>query len=72
MRPGEHVLHGYAYDQGKLRIKAEADTVSFVLLAVIGGTSFFTPVSPEVGKRDILWCCGLMETWAPGQRPLLR
>jgi len=72
VRAGEHLLHGYGYDQGTLKMETRSAELYFVSLQVMGGTSRFTLVKPETGKRDILRCCALMENWAPGQRPLLR
>jgi hypothetical protein len=72
VRTGEHLLHGFAYDQGSLKVDTRSGEIYFVSLQVIGGTSRFTLVKPETGKRDILRCCALMENWAPDQRPLLR
>lgn len=72
LRPGEHLLHGYAHDQGQIRVRATASEITFVSLNVVAGTSHFRQVDPETGKRDIARCCVLMENWAPGQRPLLR
>jgi hypothetical protein len=72
VRAGEHLLHGYGYDQGNLKVDTRSGEIYFVSLKVIGGTSRFTLVKPETGKRDILRCCALMENWAPDQRPLLR
>lgn len=72
VRAGEHLLHGYGYDQGTLKMETRSAELYFVSLQVMGGTSRFTLVEPETGKRDILRCCALMENWAPGQRPLLR
>jgi hypothetical protein len=72
VRAGEHLLHGYGYDQGNLKVDTRSGEIYFVSLQVAGGTSRFTLVKPETGKRDILRCCALMENWAPDQRPLLR
>jgi hypothetical protein len=72
VRTGEHLLHGYAYDQGSLKVDTRSGELHFVSLQTTGGTSRFTLVKPEAGKRDILRCCALMENWAPGQRPFLR
>jgi hypothetical protein len=69
---GEHDLHGYGYDQGSLRVRAGLGEVHFVALNVIGGTSRYTRVAPEAGRREIARCCVLMENWQEGQRPLLR
>jgi hypothetical protein len=70
-RAGEHLLHGYAYDQGSLKIDTRLGEIYFVSLQSTGGTSRFTLVEPETGKRDILRCCALLENWAPGRQPLL-
>jgi len=72
VRAGEHLLQGYAYDQGSLKIDTRFGEIYFVSLQSTGGTSRFTLVTPETGKRDILRCCALLENWAPDQRPLLR
>lgn len=72
VRAGEHLLHGYGYDQGTLKFDARSGEIYFVALNVATGTSRFTPVTPETGQRDILRCCSLLENWAPGQRPILR
>jgi len=71
-RPGRRVLHGDGHDAGQLALETRAGELYFVALRVIDGTSHFTRVSVERGKRELLNCCGLMENWAPGQRPLLR
>ena len=72
VRAGEHLLHGYGYDQGTLKMDTRFGELYFVSLQATGGNSRFTLVKPETGKRDILRCCALMENWAPKQRPLLR
>lgn len=72
LRPGEHLLHGYAHDQGRIRVNAPPSEITFVSLNVVAGTSHFGQVAPEAAKREIARCCVLMENWAPGQRPLLR
>ena len=72
LRPGGYELRGYGHDQGSLRIQARGGEAQFVALNVVGGTSYFAPVTPETGRREIARCCALMENWAPGQRPLLR
>jgi len=71
-RAGEHLLHGHAFDQGSLKIDTRRGEIYFVSLQSTGGTSRFTLVKPETGKRDILRCCALLENWAPGKQPLLR
>lgn len=72
VRAGTNLLHGYGYDQGRLRIDTLSGEIYFVSLNVRNGTSNFARVSPDAGKRLIARCCVLMENWAPGQRPLLR
>lgn len=71
VRAGEHLLHGLAYDQGSLKVHTRLGEVYFVSLQSIVGTSHFTLVKPETGKRDILRCCALLENWAPGRQQLL-
>lgn len=71
VRAGVHLLHGYGYDQGKLKLDARNGEIYFVSLTTASGTSDFRLVAPETGKRDILRCCSLFENWAPGQRPSL-
>lgn len=72
LRPGEHLLHGYAHDQGRIRVSTPAGEITFVSLSVVAGTSHFGKIAPDAAKREIARCCVLMENWAPGQRPLLR
>ena len=72
VRAGEHLLHGYASDQGTLKMDTRSGEIYFVSLQVTGGTSRFALVKPETGKGDILRCCALLNNWAPGQRPFLR
>ena len=72
VRAGDHVLHGHGYDQGRLGLTTRAGEAYFVALNVSNNTSYFRTVEPESAKREIERCCVLMETWAPGQRPLLR
>ncbi|MGH9603657.1 MAG: DUF2846 domain-containing protein [Terriglobales bacterium] len=71
VRAGGHLLHGYGYDQGTLKMETRSGEIYFVLLQAAGGVSRFTLVEPETGERDILRCCVLLENWAPGQRPFL-
>ena len=71
-RPGKPVLHGDGRDNGRLALDTKPGELYFVSLNVIDGISHFERVAPDTGKRDILRCCGMMENWAPGQRPLLR
>jgi hypothetical protein len=72
VRAGEHLLRGYGYDQGRLKVVVQSGEIAFIRLNVANGNSRFTRVSPEIGKREIVRCCALMENWAPEQRPLLR
>lgn len=72
VRAGEHVLRGFARDQGSLTLDTRDGELYFVSLQVVGGRSLFRRVDAETGKRDILRCCSLLENWEPGQRPLLR
>lgn len=72
LRPGRHVLYGYANDQGRLGIEARPGEIYFISLTVANGNSHFVRVSPETGKREIMRCCVMLENWTPGQRPLLR
>lgn len=71
-RPGVHLLYGFGYDQGRLKIDTRSGELYFVSLNVIAGNSRFAPINPEVGKKEVMRCCELLENWAPGQRPLLR
>jgi hypothetical protein len=72
VRAGEHQLRGYGYDHGTLEISTRAGEVYFVSLKVVSGYSHFRLEDPVRAKRIITACCGLLENWAPGQRPLLR
>ena len=71
VRAGEHLLHGYGYDQGTLTLDTRSGEIYFVSLQATGGNSHFSTVAPDTGKQDILRCCSLLENWAPGQRPFL-
>jgi hypothetical protein len=71
VRAGAQLLHGYGYDQGRLKLATRNGEIYFVSLRTASGTSDFRLVAPETGKRDILRCCALFENWAPGQRPAL-
>ena len=70
--PGRHVLHGIDADTGKIVVDARPGQLYFVELHVIEGRSHFRLVPEPVGRQRIATCCVLYETWAPGQRPLLR
>lgn len=72
VRAGDHVLHGHGYDQGRLKLTTRSGEAYFVALHVSNNTSHFRAVDSGAAKREIERCCVLMETWAPGQRPLLR
>ncbi len=70
--PGKHTLSGMGYDNGTLTIETRPGELYFVSLYVASGESHFWRVPPEIGQKAIARCCGLLENWAPGQRPLLR
>ncbi|OGA24973.1 MAG: hypothetical protein A3I02_14595 [Betaproteobacteria bacterium RIFCSPLOWO2_02_FULL_67_26] len=72
LRAGPHLLHGYGYDQGRLKVETRNGEIVFVSLNVMGGTSLFERVAPGDGRRAVVDCCVLLENWTPGQRPLLR
>ena len=72
LRAGPHILHGYGYDHGRLKVEPRYGEIIFVALTVSSGASHFETVEPEDAKRAIARCCVLLENWAPGQRPLLR
>jgi hypothetical protein len=70
--PGRHVLHGNGLDLGSFEIDARPGQIYFVSLAVIAGHSRFELVPDPIAREQVRACCALLETWAPGQRPLLR
>ena len=70
--PGRRVLHGSGIDTGKIAIDTRPGQLYFVELHVIEGQSHFRLVPEPVGRQRIAKCCVLYESWAPGQRPLLR
>lgn len=72
VNPGKHLIHGIGYDAGRIEIDVRPGVIYFVSLAVLGGSSRFTLRQAEIGRRELLACCALLENWAPGQRPLLR
>ena len=72
VQPGKHVLRGFGYDDGRLEIDVRPGEIHFVSLNVLSGTSHFTWRDMEIGRRQLLDCCAMLENWAPGQRPLLR
>lgn len=69
--PGRHVLHGTAYDAGRMELEARPGQLYFVAHTVIGGQSHFELVPDPVGRERVLNCCALLENWAPGQRPFI-
>ena len=70
--PGRHVLHGVGSDMGKIALDTRPGHLYFVELHVTEGQSRFRAVPEQVGRQRIAKCCALLESWAPGQRPLLR
>ena len=72
LRAGAHELHGFGHDHGILGFEARAGAIYFVSLKVRSGFSEFRLEDPAHASRRISACCGLLENWAPGQRPLLR
>jgi hypothetical protein len=72
VREGGHLLQGTGSDPGTLKLDTRGGELYFVSLQAMGGTSHFSLVKPETGKREILRCCSLLENWTPGQRPLVR
>ncbi|MBI3041592.1 MAG: hypothetical protein HYY78_02060 [Betaproteobacteria bacterium] len=72
LRAGTHLLHGFGYDQGRLKVEVRSGKIRFVSLNVANGTSEFERAAPETAKAEIARCCVLLENWTAGQRPLLR
>lgn len=70
--PGRHVLHGVGADNGKIALETRTGQLYFVELRVLEGQSQFRAVPEQVGRNRVASCCALLESWAPGQRPLLR
>jgi hypothetical protein len=70
--PGTHTITGMGHDNGKLTLETRDGELYFVSVLGVAGNSLFWQVPAEIGRRAINRCCGLMENWAPGQRPLLR
>jgi hypothetical protein len=70
--PGKHTLHGTGHDQGQLTLDVRPEKLYFVQLESVSGNSLFRPVPEAQGRKTVSTCCALLETWAPGQRPLLR
>jgi hypothetical protein len=72
LRPGRHTLHGIGHDQGALTLEVRPERLYFVELTSAGGNSLFRPIPEVQGRKIVSTCCAMLETWAPGQRPLLR
>ncbi len=72
VQPGRHVLRGIGYDNGRFELDVRPGGIYFIALDALWGSSTFTLVDDEAGRRAIRQCCALLENWAPGQRPLLR
>jgi hypothetical protein len=72
LQPGTYALSGIAGDQGRFKLETRPDEPYFIELRVTDGASRYRLVEAEAGKRTIRECCTLLESWAPGQRPLLR
>jgi hypothetical protein len=70
--PGRHTLHGLGIDTGQLTLETRPGELYFVALAVLAGSSRFSQVTQSTGQREVAACCAMLETWRPGQRPLLR
>ena len=70
--PGRHVLHGAGIDTGKIIVNTRPGQLYFVELNVIESVSHFRLVPQTAGRQRIAKCCTLLESWAPGQRPLIR
>lgn len=70
--PGKHVLHGIASDIGRLTVDVRPGELYFVQLHVVGSQSQYRLVPERTGRDELRDCCVLLESWSPGQRPLLR
>jgi hypothetical protein len=71
--PGPRVVRAVSPGTGQISIDAEAAQLYFVELNTLeGGSPLLRRVNSDIGKREILRCCSLMENWTPGQRPFLR
>ena len=66
LAPGTHVLSGIATDQGQMTLQVEAGRLYFVSLRVLNGSSVFTQVSVDTGKREVSTCCTLYDNANPG------
>lgn len=72
VNPGRHRLNGVAADQGNFTLETRPDQVYYVELTGLGSQSHYRQVAAPAAQRTIRDCCALLESWAPGQRPLLR
>lgn len=70
--PGRQNLAGFGVDNGVLALETRPGEAYFIRLQVIAGHSRFETVAPEQARQELPDCCGLLENWRPGQRPLLR
>lgn len=70
--PGDHVLTGFAADNGRFKLQTRPGEVYFISLNLATGQSHFRLVPEATGRKAVTYCCSLLENWAPGQRPLLR
>ena len=70
--PGRRVLHGVGIDSGKIVVNTRPGQLYFVELHVIEAVSHFRLMPEAAGRQRIATCCTLLESWAPGQRPLIR
>jgi hypothetical protein len=71
LQPGTHVLAGITTDAGRMKLEVRAGQLYFVRLRVHDGSSLFTPVSVESGKRELSECCVLFENFKPGDESLV-
>ncbi len=72
LNPGKQLLVGSGIDNGSLALETRPGEAYIVRLQVVGGHSRFEPVPAGDARRELQACCGLLENWRPGQRPLLR
>jgi hypothetical protein len=72
LNPGSHYFTGFAGDDGTIRLETRPGEIYFIRVQTVAGRSVFEHVDPAKGRRELAACCGLLENWQPGQRPLLR
>ena len=72
MNPGSHYFSGFGSDNGTIRLQTRAGEIYFIRVQTVAGRSVFEHVDAANGRRELTACCGLLENWRPGQRPLLR